>query len=218
MTKRSKLMKRSTHKKRSFRNKNNAKNTTKRIFFNNKKQRGGRGSYNIWETDKSIYPKVYGIDNKAVLFPVSEYGVPAGFFDPPVPSNGPNGIGPVNGPYLGGRRSKRKSIKRKSIKRSSIKRKSIKHSSKKNKRSYRKYRGGGNQSTLAPQPLVNLTRSLMGSAQETLNGFSGHTNSASLNPMPYERQPIDEDIKYLRTDFPNVAQDYNKADSYVSGI
>ena len=57
----------------------------------------------------------------------------------------------------------------------------------------------------------------MESVYETANGFTGHTNASDLNPMPY-KQPIDTDVKYLRTNFPNVAQNYNKADNYVSSI
>jgi len=51
---------------------------------------------------------------------------------------------------------------------------------------------------------------------ELANGFGGYTNSASLNPMPYDQPELDPTIKYVRTDFPNVAEDYNKADGYVS--
>jgi hypothetical protein len=84
----------------TFRHKRN-KNTTKRIFFKTeKKYRGGMGTSNVWESKNSTYPHVYGLDNKAVLFPVSKYGVPGGFFDPPVQSNGPNGNGQINGAYL----------------------------------------------------------------------------------------------------------------------
>ena len=189
-------------------------NTTKRIFFMSKKQYRGRGgSNNVWETSTSQYPLVYGLDNKAVLFPISDNGIPAGYIDPPVPSNGPNG----NGLYLGGRRknmrngkSMRKSIiKQKSLRKSIIKQKSTRKSM--------RMKGGGSPSTFAPQALVNLTRSLTGGIQETLNGFSGYTNSASLNPMPYD-QPIDLTTKYLRTEFPNVEQRYNKANSYANSI
>jgi len=206
-------------KNNTFRHSNKkSKNTTKRIFFTPKKYyRGGRDSSNVWETENSTYPHVYGLDNKAVLFPVSDYGVPGGFFDPPVPSNGPNGNGQINGLYLGGmrKRSKNKHSKNKHSKNKHSKNKHSKNkrmrsrsmrsrsmrSRSKNKRmrsrsmrsrnkTYKKrhaYRGGGSQGTLAPQSLVNLTRSLTGSVQETLNGFSGRTNSASLNPMPYDQ-------------------------------
>lgn len=183
-------IRRNTIRRNTSRRNTSRRNSTKRVFFRHRKHYGGRGSTNLWESDTSSYPAVYGLNNKAVLFPISKYGVPSGFYDPPEPSNGPNG----NGPYLGGRRSRRKT------------------------RTHRKYRGGGNQHTLAPQSLVNMTRSVTGGIQETLNGFSGHTNSPSLSPMPYDNQPIDQDIKYLRTDFPNVAQNYNKSDSYVSSL
>jgi hypothetical protein len=76
--------------------------------------------------------------------------------------------------------------------------------------------GGGSQSSFLPQPIVNATRSLTGGLTEIANGFGGYTNSASLNPMPYDQPALDPNVKYVRTDFPNVAQDYNKADSYVS--
>ncbi len=190
-------------KNNTFRHSNRkSKNTTKRIFFTPKKYyRGGRGSSNVWETENSTYPHVYGLDNKAVLFPVSDYGVPGGFFDPPVPSNGPNGNGQINGLYLGGmrmrKRSKSKRMRSRSNSRSMRKRSKSKSSKSMRSRSMRSrnktykkrhaYRGGGSQGTLAPQSLVNLTRSLTGSVQETLNGFSGRTNSASLNPMPYDQ-------------------------------
>ena len=76
--------------------------------------------------------------------------------------------------------------------------------------------GGGNQSTFFPQPIVNVTRSLTGGLTEIANGFGGYTNSASLDPMPYDQPALESNVKYVRTDFPNVAQDYNKADSYVN--
>ena len=98
------------------------------------------------------YPQVYGIDNKAVLYPVSKYGIPAGAFDPPLPSNG---IGLSPRLYSGA------------------------------------YSGGGSPSSFFPQPLTDLGRSLTGSVFETINGFNGVTNAASLNPMPYN-QPIDK--------------------------
>jgi hypothetical protein len=139
----------------------------------NKKQRGGN--------DLAMYPKVYGIENKAVLYPISEYGIPGGFFVPPVDSNGPNG----NGPYYGGRRNRNK-------------------------------RGGGNQHTLFPQSLVDIERSLSSGLSKTLNGFEGVTNSASLNPMPYD-QPIDTN-EHISTYFPNVAKMYNDSDKFVSTL
>jgi hypothetical protein len=208
-------------------------NTTKRIFLHKKRNmrsklfRGGSGPHTQELNKDSNYPAVYGIDNKAVLYPISKYGVPAGFFDPPVNSNGPDGYGPINGPYLGmgGKRSRRRRTMRKSrkskSKSKSMKSKSMRKSNRnmrKGKRSMRKFRGGGNPSPLLPQTIVNAGRGLMESVYETANGFSGVTNSASLDPMPYRSHPIDEDVRYLRTDFPNVAQNYNKADNYVSSI
>jgi hypothetical protein len=236
-------------------------NTTKRIFLRSKKNyRGGDVGAHTQELNQDPdYPAVYGIDNKTVLYPISKYGEPAGFFDPPVNSNGPYGNGPINGPYLGmgGKRSMRKRMhsmgkrmhsmgkrsmrnmrsigKRtmrnmRSIGKRTMRKRSIlqgkrtmrsigKRTIRQGKRSMRKVkrsiRGGGSPSNLLPQTIVNTERGLMQSVYETANGFSGHTNSASLNPMPYN-QPIDEDVTYLRTDFPNVAQNYNKADAYVS--
>lgn len=203
-------------------------NNTKRIFLRKKRTmrsklfRGGSGhGPHTQELNKdSNYPAVYGIDNKAVLYPISKYGVPSGLFDPAVNSNGPDGYGPINGPYLGigGKRSSRK---RKSKRRSNSKRmksKSMKSRRMKSRRKsmHRKFRGGGSPSPLLPQTVVNAGRGLMESVYETANGFSGVTNNASLDPMPYRSQPIDEDVRYLRTDFPNVAQNYSKADNYVS--
>jgi hypothetical protein len=228
-------------KKSTKRSSTKRSSTIKRIFLRSKKHfRGGRGPHTQELNHDANYPAVYGIDDKSVLYPISKYGVPAGFFDPPVNSNGPYGNGPINGPYLGvgGKRSsktKRSSSKRSSTKRSSSKRSSSKRSGKtkrssKTKRTGKKrssskrssnktnrYRGGGNPSTLLPQTIVNAGRGLMESVYETANGFTGHTNASDLNPMPY-KQPIDADVKYLRTNFPNVAQNYNKADSYVSSI
>ena len=203
-------------------------NTTKRIFLRKKKSmrsklfRGGSGhGPHTQDLNKdSNYPAVYGIDNKAVLYPISKYGVPAGFFDPPVNSNGPDGYGPINGPYLGmgGKRSRRRRTMRKRRTNSKRTMRKSNRNMRKGKRSSRKFRGGGNPSPLLPQTIVNAGRGLMESVYETANGFSGHTNNPSLDPMPYRSQPIDEDVRYLRTDFPNVAQDYNKADNYVSSI
>jgi len=198
--------------------------TIKRIFLRSKKHfRGGRGPHTQELNHDANYPAVYGIDDKSVLYPISKYGVPAGFFDPPVNSNGPNGNGPINGPYLGVGGKKRSRGKRSRSKWSgktkrSNKKRTGKRTGKKRSRSQTKlYRGGGNPSTLLPQTIVNAGRGLMESVYETANGFTGHTNASDLNPMPY-KQPIDADVKYLRTNFPNVAQNYNKADSYVSSI
>ena len=186
--------------------KRHKKNHTKRIFFNKKNKsvkkifRGG---------DEAKYPQVYGIDNRSVLYPISKYGIPAGPFDPPALSNGPNGNGTYPGVLygVGGGRGKRSGHKRSRGKRSSNKRK-VRRS---------KYHvGGGNQSTFFPQPIVNVTRSLTGGLTEIANGFGGYTNSASLDPMPYDQPALESNVKYVRTDFPNVAEDYNKADGYVS--
>lgn len=193
MAKRSIRKKRSFSKKQSFSKKRSSKklrNKTKRIFFRHRKHfKGG---------DVANYPDVIGIENRSVLYPISKNGIPAGPFDPPALSNGPNGNGPYPGVLYGVGGGKKRSSKRRKVRRS-------------------KYHGGGNQLPFAPQPLVNGFRSVTGGISEIVNGFAGYTNSASLNPMPYN-QPIDRDVKYLRTDFPNVAQNYNKADGYVSGI
>ena len=214
-------------------------NTTKRIFLHKNKHRrskiyrGGIGPHTQELNQNPNYPAVYGIDNKTVLYPISKYGVPAGGFDPPVNSNGPDGNGPINGPYLGmgGRRSRRMRTKRmrskrmrtkrmrirsKSIRSKSIRSKSMRSKSMHSKSNGKKrFRGGGNPSTLLPQTIVNAGRGVMETVYDTANGFSGHTNNASLNYMPYN-QPIDQDVKYLRTDFPNVAKDYNDSDIIVS--
>ena len=214
MAKRSSTTKRSFSKKRSLKTKRSSKksrsktmrknkksnNKTKRIFFRHRKHfKGG---------DVANYPDVIGIENRDVLYPISKYGITAGLYDPPALPNGPNGNGPypgvlygVYGGNGGGKKDKKRSSKR--------------SGGRKVRRS--KYHGGGNQLTFAPQPLVNGFRSVTGGISELVNGFSGYTNSASLNPMPYN-QPIDQDITYLRTDFPNIAQNYNKADGIVSGI
>jgi len=151
----SRKSKKSTRKsvktKRNFRK--NKKYNTKRIFFNNKKYRGGNHAVNT----NGQYPNVYGIDNKAVLYPVSKYGVPTGLPEPPIQSNGPNG----NGYYTGG------------------------------KRRFKRHYGGGNMSTLLPQPLVNMGRMASGKIYETINGINGNVNPAYLDPMPYD-QPIDK--------------------------
>jgi hypothetical protein len=179
-----------------------SKSHTKRIFFHRKNKtvkqiyRGG---------DAAKYPAVYGIENRSVLYPISKYGIPAGPFDPPALSNGSNGNGPypgvLYGVYGGNGGGKRK---RSGHKRSGKVRRSKYHV------------GGGSQSTFLPQPLVNATRSLTGGLTEIANGFGGYTNSASLNPMPYDQPELDPNVKYVRTDFPNVAEAYNKADGYVS--
>ena len=220
-------------------------NNTKRIFLRKKRTmrsklyRGGSGhGPHTQELNKdSNYPAVYGIDNKTVLYPISKYGVPAGFFEPPVNSNGPDGYGPINESYLGmgGKRSRRSRSKSKSMKSKRtmkskrmkskrmkskrmnskrMKSKRMKSKRMKGKRS-RRFRGGGSPNPLLPQTIVNAGRGLMESVYETANGFSGHTNNVSLDPMPYN-QPINKDVTYLRTDFPNVAKNYNKADNYVS--
>jgi hypothetical protein len=194
-------------KRRGGGTKKHKKNHTKRIFFH-KKNRSVKKIYR--GGDEVKYPKVYGIENRSVLYPISKYGIPAGPFDPPALSNGSNGNGPypgvlygVYGGNGGGKRSGHKRMRR--------------HSTSKRKVRRSKYHvGGGSQSSFLPQPIVNATRSLTGGLTEIANGFGGYTNSASLNPMPYDQPALDPNVKYVRTDFPNVAQDYNKADSYVS--
>ena len=160
-----------TKRKRSNRNKN------RKLFF-----RGGGAQY----------PAVYGIDNKAVLYPISPHGITAGFFDPPIPSNGPDGNGPIGCDVVSG-----KSMSGKGTYLGS---------------------GGGSQGTLAPQSLVNLTRSLTGGVTEVLNGFGGYTNSDNLNPMPYNQPSIDQNIKVIRGSYPDLGKSYEKADKYVSNL
>lgn len=179
----------SLHKRKfskSVRNRNKSKRRSKSVLVRNNKTkklykkrnfsyvyRGGNGAQ---------YPAVYGITNKSVLYPISPNGITVGLPDPPIPSNGPFGNGPVGRDIVSGNML-----------------------------------GGGSQSTLAPQSLVNLTRSLTGGVNEVLNGFGGYKNSDSLNPMPYA-QPINQDIKYIRTNYPDLGKSYNNADNYVSNL
>ena len=171
-----------------------SKRHTKKIFFHKKNKsvkkifRGG---------DDAKYPQVYGIENRSVLYPISKYGIPAGPFDPPALSNGPNGNGTYPGVLYGvyggngGGGYKRSGYKRSGHKRSGHKRKV---------RRSKYHGGGGSQSTFFPQPVVNATRSLTGGLTEIANGFGGYTNSDSLNPMPYAQPSLDENVKYVRTD------------------
>ena len=154
----------------------------------NKKRRGA----NVYKGGGAQYPAVYGIDNKAVLYPISPHGITAGFFDPPIPSNGPDGNGPIGCDVVSG-----KSMSGKGTYLGS---------------------GGGSQGTLAPQSLVNLTRSLTGGVTEVLNGFGGYTNSDNLNPMPYNQPSIDQNIKVIRGSYPDLGKSYEKADKYVSNL
>ena len=152
------------HKKRS--------NSAKHIFLRSKKNyRGGIGPHTQELNTDINYPAVYGIDNKTVLYPISKYGEPSGFFDPPVNSNGPDGYGPINGPYLGmggkRRKTKRSTKKRRSIKKRTTKKRIHKRRMTK-KRSSRKFRGGGGQSPLLPQTIINAGRGLM----QTVNAAS----------------------------------------------
>ena len=164
---------------RSKRNKTKRVNK-KRKFF--RVYRGGNGAQ---------YPAVYGIENKSVLYPISPNGITAGLPDPPIPSNGPNGNGPIGRDIVSGESMSGKGMYLGS--------------------------GGGSQSTLAPQSLVNLTRSLTGGVTEIFNGFGGYTNSDSLNPMPYS-QPIDQNVKYIRSNYPDLEKSYNKMDEKVSNL
>jgi hypothetical protein len=189
--------------KRSGGKRSGGKRYTKRNFAKRTVKKFYRGG------DEAKYPQVYGIENRSVLYPISKYGIPAGPFDPPALSNGPNGNGPYPGELYGAYGGKRSRGKRSRSKRSSGKRK-VRRS---------KYHvGGGSQFTIIPQPIVNATRSLTGGLTEIANGFGGYTNSASLNPMPYNQPALEANVKYIRTDFPNVALDYNNADSYVSTL
>ena len=149
-----------------YRKKNN---NTKRIFLRKKRTmrsklfRGGSGhGPHTQELNKdSNYPAVYGIDNKSVLYPISKYGVPSGLFDPAVNSNGPDGYGLINVPYLGmgGKRSRRRRTMRK--RRSNSKRMKSRHMKSRRKSMHRKFRGGGSPSPLLPQTVVNAGRGLM---------------------------------------------------------
>jgi len=164
MKKRSTMKKRYNTKRRSISKRYNTKrryNTKKRY---NTKRRSNISKRNNKKTfvggENARYPNVYGIENKSVLYPISDYGIPAGFFDPPVDSNPQFGNPPQSsnsGPhsselrYLG--------------------------------------RGGGSPTSFAPQPLVDFSRSLTGGVHEIVNGFGGYTNPANLNYRPYI-QPI----------------------------
>ena len=132
------------------------------------------------------YPAVYGIDNKSVLYPISPNGITAGLPDPPINSNGPFGNGPVGVDITSGEGMSGNML------------------------------GGGSQTTLAPQSLVNLTRSLTGGVTEVLNGFGGYTNSNSLNAMPYNQPTLDQNIKVIRGSYPDLGKSYKNADEYVS--
>ena len=138
------------------------------------------------------YPAVYGIDNKSVLYPISPNGITAGLPDPPIQSNGPNGNGPIGRDVNSGEGMSGKGMYLGS--------------------------GGGSQGTFAPQPLVNLSRSLTGGVTEILNGFGGYTNSDNLNPMPYNQPIGHQDNVYLRTKYPNLEESYNKADKHVNNL
>ena len=211
--------KQSRSKSKQSRSKRSIKSTrrTKKIFFHKKNKsvkkifRGG---------DEAKYPQVYGIENRSVLYTSSKYGIPAGPFDPPALSNGPNGNGTYPGVLYGvyggngGGGHKRSGHKRSGHKRSGHKRSGHKRKVRRSKY----HGGGGSQSTFFPQPVVNATRSLTGGLTEIANGFGGYTNSNSLNPMPYSQPALDANVKYVRTDFPNVAEYYNKADGYVSNL
>ena len=172
------------------------------FFIRNKKYNGG---------SSDAYPNVIGINEYGSnLYPISKYGVPGGAFDPPKIANGPNGNGPFSypddGPYTGAYTGTFKGYD-----------KGVYSGGRRNKNKNKMRGGGGNQTTLLPQPLVDFGRSLTSGVQETINGFSGVTNHASLKVMPYD-QPLMDQSKYIRTNFPNVAEDYNKADNYVSTL
>ena len=165
---------------------NSMRKRTKRKH--NKKRKGA----NVYRGGNGAqYPAVYGIENKSVLYPISPNGITAGLPDPPIPSNGPNGNGPIGRDIVSGESMSGKGMYLGS--------------------------GGGSQSTLAPQSLVNLTRSLTGGVTEIFNGFGGYTNSDSLNPMPYS-QPIDQNVKYIRSNYPDLGKSYNNMDEKVSNL
>ena len=181
-----------TVRKQSNRKQSNRKqsNRTKRKRSNRKRSNRNKNRKLFFRGGGAQYPAVYGIDNKAVLYPISPHGITAGFFDPPIPSNGPDGNGPIGCDVVSG-----KSMSGKGTYLGS---------------------GGGSQGTLAPQSLVNLTRSLTGGVTEVLNGFGGYTNSDNLNPMPYNQPGIDQNIKGVRGSSPDLGKSYEKADKYVS--
>ena len=188
---------RSTLRKRFSKTMRKHKRNNKTVYIRNKTKRLRKKHIfsRIYKGGDAQYPAVYGIDNKSVLYPISKYGITAGLPDPPIPSNGPFGNGPIGRDINSG-----------------------KGMSSDNMLGEGTYfgTGGGSQGTIAPQSLVNLTRSLTGGVTEVLNGFGGYTNSDSLNPMPYNQPIGQQDTKYLRTNFPNVEESYNKADKYVS--
>ena len=151
-TKRRSISKRYNTKKRSISRRSISRryNTKKR---SNISKRNSKKMF--YGGEQPRYPDVYGIENKSVLYPISDYGIPAGFFDPPVDSNPQFGNPPQSsnsGPhsselrYLG--------------------------------------RGGGSPTSFAPQPLVDFSRSLTGGVHEIVNGFGGYTNPDNLNYRP----------------------------------
>lgn len=182
MKKRSTIKKRYNTKRRSISKRYNTKKrsnisklyNTKRRYNTKKRSISRRSNISKRNSKKMFYggeqpryPDVYGIENKSVLYPISDYGIPAGFFDPPVDSNPQFGNPPQSsnsGPhsselrYLG--------------------------------------RGGGSPTSFAPQPLVDFSRSLTGGVHEIVNGFGGYTNPDNLNYRPYI-QPIDNTITVL---------------------
>ena len=174
----------SKHSNRNKRKHSNSMRKRTKRSSRNKKRRGA----NVYRGGGAQYPAVYGIDNKSVLYPISPHGITAGFFDPPIDSNGPDGYGPIGCDVVSGESMSGKGT----------------------------FIGGGSQGTLAPQPLVNLTRSLTGGVTEVLNGFGGYMNSDSLNPMPYNQPGIDQNIKVVRGSYPDLGKSYEKADKYVS--
>jgi hypothetical protein len=75
---------------------------------------------------------------------------------------------------------------------------------------------GGGLSQLLPQDLVNLGRTLTGEVMGGINGWQGVQRPASTYPLPTQKQPIDQNVKYISKPFPNIKKIHADAGSSVA--
>ena len=76
--------------------------------------------------------------------------------------------------------------------------------------------GGGGLSQFMPQDLVNLGRSLTGGIMGGVDSWSGVPRTASSYPLPTQKQPIDQNVKYISKPFPDINQIHADAGTSVS--
>jgi hypothetical protein len=201
------------------------------------KMRGGFSSYPY--PSGSPYDAGGSNTPSGAYYELSRNGIPAGPFDPALPSNSMmQDGGQLNNAYTRGRgggqtfsiakakrssgSAKRSSAKRSSAKRSSAKRSSSKRSSSKRSTSKsKKMRGGGLSSivsSIVPDEIVNFGRAIPAAAGHFMDKFNGNISSASSMVYPTQQPLIPQVNSGNAISPPDLKNIYNIANRAVSEI